>query len=527
MTPDQEQYKETFLAEARANLDEMTAALLAAEGAADKSEPLNRLFRSTHTLKGMAAMMRYPRMVELCHSLEDVLEALRARRLSLAGSADVLLLSLDWLVEMLSAVAKGQAEPEVTSLIGALGALASQGRAEKPVAAYAQPPAAAARSETLPVRVERLDLLMNLAEELLVARLRFDQLRETLRHPDFSAAVDTLDRLASELQYHVTAARMVPLGLIFNRFPRLIRDIAKQQRKEVLFIHEGGDIEVDRVVSDEINEALVHLLRNAVDHGVETPKEREEKGKPRQGTVRLMASRTRDAAVIEIDDDGAGLDLGAIRRVGEKRGLLKPGASDEEAVKTVFSGLSTAAQATPVSGRGLGLDIVRRKTEALGGKVSVASRPGRGATFRLEVPLSVAILKCLFVQAAGKSYAIPMSNIERIVSLPAKSISSALGRAAAVIGGDQAALLSLPELFGAPPAAAGRCPTVIVRRGTVRLGLLVDALVSTQEIVLKPLSPLLREARFFAGSAIVGTGEAVLVLDVAGLFAYSEAEPVA
>jgi two-component system chemotaxis sensor kinase CheA len=508
-------YKDSFLSEARINLATMNAALLEAERDPERKARIDDVFRAAHNVKGMAAMMRRDATAALCHALEDALDALRKGEIGLAESADALFASFDALGEAVSSVEKGAPEPDLAPAIESLRRLAA-GSAGRPAAGREAAPAELpARIETVPVKMDRLDLLMNLAEELVIAKIRFDALRTTIQSPEVISLVDVFDRLATEIQYQVTQARLVPIRLIFDRFPRMARDLAKLQDKEVAIELEGGDIELDRRVAEEVGEALIHLLRNAVDHGIETTERRKAAAKPPRGRVRVAASRTRDVAVIEVEDDGAGLNFEAIDRVAAERGL--PRASKEDLLRALLGGLSTKTSATTVSGRGLGLDIVKRKVESLGGTLAVNSADGAGVRFRLEIPLALAIIKGLFVEIGGGTYALPLAGVEKIVPVEDAQVRGLLGREAAVLDGEDIPLLRLNEDFGGPRRRLPRFPMVVVGRGRQRLGLGVDALVSTQDIVLKPLNRLVRGAGRFAGSTISGTGEAVLVLDVAAL----------
>ena len=518
-----ESQKEAFLGEAWAGLETMNAALVELEGAPQRSEPLNRIFRAAHTLKGMAGMMKYDRTASLARALEDALDGLRQGAYPLAGRADLLFRCFDALAESLRAVERDDPEPDAAPLIHDLRLLAEGAPGPSVALPAAGGPAVSARSETLPVKVERLDLLMNLAEELFVVKMRFDQLGRASRDPELSASVDALDRLVSELQYQVTQARMLPVKFIFNRFPRLVRDLAKQQKKDVVFKQEHGDIELDRAASDEISETLLHLLRNAVDHGIETPEERARGGKPPQGTIRVAAMRTKEAAVIEVADDGAGVDVEGIRRAAARRGYPAPEKPDDEFLSLLAPGVSTTQEPTAISGRGLGLDIVKRNMQALGGSLSVATRPGKGATFRMEFPLTLAVVKTLLVEVGGRVYAVPMTGIERIASVREADVKRVLSAEAFVAGEQEIPLLRLRALFDLPETADSPFPVVVIGRGDRRLGLAVDALVAAQEIVLKPLSRVLRESRHFAGSAIIGTGDPILVLDVGALLLEEEA----
>ena len=530
MAQDVSKYKDIFLGEATQHLATMNQALLGLEKTPGNAELITRLLRALHTLKGMAATMEYEQAERLCHAMEDALETVRKKQLRVEACADRLFASFDRLEATLNALRKGQGELDTTALVEQLRVLATQAgpRGPKddatasPVVSRDDEPATPPgplieKIQRIDVKVERLDTLMNLAEELLITKMRLERIKETLRDPELSVAMDALGRLVSELQYNVMQARLVPIGFVFDRFPRMVRDLARQQRKDVTVRIEGAELELDRVVLDEIGEGLVHLLRNAVDHGIETPEERRKSGKPPQGTIQLIATRTKEFAVIQVADDGGGLDLEAIKAAAVKRGLLESGAAKEELTEAIFAGLSTTKQVTAVSGRGLGLNIVKKKVESLGGTLRVSSQRGSGTTFVMELPFSLAVIKTLFVEVGGSQYAIPVASIERLVTVSRTDIKGFLEYEAVVLGEIDIPLTRLGDLFGVPRRELAQQPVVIVRKGEELLALAVDTLLSTQEIVIKPLSGLVSESRYFAGSTIVGSGEVVLILNVGNL----------
>ena len=448
------QYKDLFLSEAAEHVASMNRGLLALEKSPADRGALDEVFRAAHTLKSMAATMDYEKTVALCHATEDLLDAIKAAKVRPQASADALFASVDTIESSLKDIAEDRGERDSDELVRRLRALlTSDGPAETP----APQPASTLAPEkirAIEVKVERLDVLMNLAEELLVNRLRLQRCGETLQDSELSAAVDAFSRLVTDLQYNVMQARMVPIGFIFNRFPRMVRDLAKQQNKEIDLQMEGGGIELDRTVIEGIGEALVHLLRNAIDHGVEPPDVRQDAGKSPKATIRLTAKRTRGLAQIEVADDGAGLDLDAIRSAAAARGLVPQTASAEEVTDALFSGVSTARDVTQVSGRGLGLSIVKTKIESLGGSIRVASQPQKGTTFTVEIPLTLAIINALFVEVGGRPYAGPLANIERLVLVDADQIKGMMGYEAVVLDEEELPSCRNPGCPSSSPAGA-------------------------------------------------------------------------
>jgi len=519
---------DVFLVESRQHLELMNQALLALEKNPERTESLRQCMVSLHTLKGIAGTANWHEMESLAHALEDVFDAVKNKKCVLGDCVDILFQGFDILTASVEALGKGGKEHMTKALVERLENLATGG--SRGTKAGEAKPAPTGRSsaepkltqgiekiQIVPVRVERLDLLMNLAEELLTTRLRLDQIKETLDNPELTATVENLGRLVTEIQFNVMQSRMVPIGSVFNLFNRMVRDLSKQKAKQVNLEMVGSDIELDRTVVDEIGESLVHLIRNALDHGLETPEQRKQSGKPPYGTIRLTASRSKELAIVEVKDDGAGLDLEAIKKAGIARGVLRPDATKAEVMESIFSGVSTTKKVTKISGRGIGLDIVKKKIESLGGSVKVTSEPKRGTTFTLEIPLTLAIIRTLFVQVGGQKYAVPAAAIERLVTVGRQDIKGMLEYEAIVLEGEEIPLTRLGDLLEVPKTLEQNQPIVVIKRGEEKFGLIVDALLSTQEIVIKPLNRLIRQNNYFAGSSIIGSGEVVLILDIANL----------
>ncbi len=511
-------YLEVFLVESRQHLELMNQALLALEKNPESTEFLSQCLLSLHTLKGIAGTANWDEMESLAHALEDVFDAVKNKKCVLGDSVDILFQGFDMLGASLEALAKGDKELMTKALVERLENITvGRQQAKSLRSTEPKPTQGIERIQIVPVKVERLDLLMNLAEELLTTRLRLEQIKEILDNPELTATVENLGRLVTEIQFNVMQSRMVPIGFVFNLFNRLVRDLSKQTGKQVNLEVEGSDIELDRTVVDEIGDSLVHLIRNALDHGLETPEERKRSGKPPAGTIKLTASRTKDLAIVEVKDDGAGLDLEAIKKAGLARGVLRPDATKTEVTESIFEGVSTTKKVTKISGRGIGLDIVKKKIESLGGSVKINSEPKRGTTFTLEIPLTLAIIRTLFVLVGGRKYAIPAAAIERLVTIGRHEIKGMLEYEAIVLDGEEVPLTRLGEILNVPDLLEESQPIVVIKRGEEKFGLIVDALLSTQEIVIKPLNRLVRQNNYFAGSSIIGSGEVVLILDVANL----------
>lgn len=520
-------FRESYLHMANAQIKTMNDNLLALEKNPDDTKLIHEIFRAAHTLKSNAATMTYHQTSQLCHALEDLLEALRNKLFSLDKITNLLFECIDFLRASLKEVSSDNKELDADPLIQKIRFIIENPQHEAPSVQSEQKiiSAAVEKIQTIDVKVERLDILMKLAEELLVNRLKLDLLSESINHPDLRATVDTLGRMVTEIQYNIMQARMLPIKFIFDRFPRMVRDLAKKEHKEIELQIEGGDIELDRTLLDEIAGSLAHLIRNAIDHGIEAKDVRQRVKKNPQGIIRLIATRTKEFVTIEISDDGAGLDLKGIEIEAIKRKILKPGATDDELMNVIFEGVTTTKEVTDVSGRGLGLSIVKQKIESIGGGINVKSDGKSGTSFFIKIPLTLAVIKVLFVKVCEKIYAIPLDNIERLLTLSEQDFKGLLNYQAIIYENENIPITHLSMLFNKKISAHHRQPIVVVRNNEARLGIAVDQLLSTQEVVIKPLGKVVKKNKFFSGSALIGSGEVVLIIDVANLFLSKKQTP--
>ncbi|MFP5501409.1 MAG: chemotaxis protein CheW [Candidatus Sericytochromatia bacterium] len=371
------------------------------------------------------------------------------------------------------------------------------------------------RSPMVRVSADRLDALMALATELLGERERLIGVAEHLEHPELDGAAARLSDLAERLHGEVLHLRVVPVDSLFKRFGRMVRDLARELEKDVRLELEGGQTEIDRRYGDELGDVLMHLIRNAVDHGLERPADRLAAGKSPEGLVRLSCAQVGQEVVLAIKDDGRGLDLARIRAKAEAMGLVSPGAAvDEPALlEAIFApGFSTAATATAVSGRGVGMDAVREKLRALGGTIELETRPGKGTTFTMRLPLGIAVVPAMLTGVGGEVYGIPTAAIEEV--LPAEE-----GDLDAVLqSGDRVPLLRLRDRFDVPEAAEpGPRSVVVIRTQRQRIGLLVEQLLGEYEVAVKPLSHFLGDLPGLSGAAPLGDGRIAFLVDPAKL----------
>jgi|Deesub1362B_J571_1020462.scaffolds.fasta_scaffold00963_12 two-component system chemotaxis sensor kinase CheA len=378
--------------------------------------------------------------------------------------------------------------------------------------------------QTVRVSIERLDSLMNLVGELVISKSRLFQIKNKYAIDELNETLAYIDKLTTSLQEEVQEMRMVEVRYVFDRFPRMVRDLAKKEGKKVDFVIEGKDIELDRTVLDEIGDPLVHLLRNCIDHGIETPEERVKSGKSETGKVLLKARRVKDHVEIIVADDGRGIDPEKIKRIAVEKGLISEKEAEkmsyDEAKMLIFTpGFSSAEKVTDISGRGVGLDVVRNKILSLGGTVELESEVGKGTRFVLKLPLTLAITKALLISAGGKIYAIPLNNVNEILNVKEEDISTVMGQEVIQLRGKILPVYDLLSLLGKATATNGKRarPVVIVEKGGNLIGLAVDELIGQQEIVIKSLDGKLRDVRGFAGSTIMGDGRVSLILDIASL----------
>lgn len=517
---DMEKYKKTFLSEAKRHVATVNKSLLGLEKDTTETKKTDEMFRALHTLKGMAATMHYDNMEKLCHAIEDVLDGIKNEKIDLTGNTtDALFECFDFLDVSLKQISENKPEGNVGVLVDGLKRIAEGGEV-KEEADLAVMPHTLEKIQAIEVDVETLDTLMNLIEELLISKLKLDQIKTEVGVDELTYVVDSLGRVVEDTQYNIMQARMVPVGFIFNRFPRMIRDLAKQENKQVNLIMEGNEIKLDRALVDEIGEPLIHLLRNAVDHGIEGPEERKKAGKKTEGTIRLTAKREKGYTTIEVEDDGRGLDLEKIKKSAVKQGLIsKEEGAKEQIMDVLFNGFSTTKKVTNVSGRGVGLNVVKDKVDNLGGEIKVESNPGKGTKFTMKLPLTLAIIKALLVGVADEQYAIPVSSIERLVGIKREDIKGVLNYETIVLDEEDIPLIRLHDLFHIESNAEGsdKQLIVIVKREEEKFGLAVDVLIDEQDIVVKPLNKAVKENRYFAGSTIIGSGQVILILDVANL----------
>ncbi len=563
-----------FLIEAREIVDQLGGQMVALERDPDDRRGLDAVFRGFHTIKGGAGFLGFPEMVTLCHAVEDRLNTARGDGGALDPMTfDATQQAIDLLADMLDAIAAGEActappqcvldalhlptapafaSPAVLGITGddgeidfealldslhgtggipgaapaatiaapAVEVAAHQHPASHPRAA--SPDAPRETETTVRVDVRRLDAMIDLVGELVLARNRLKTIRPRLHDEELHRAVTMLDVATSRLQSAVMAARMQPVGRVFARFPKLARDVARQLGKSVELDVVGADTELDRNLVEALADPLVHLIRNAIDHGIEPPARRLAAGKPESGTVRLCAQQEGDHVTIEVRDDGAGIDPEVIRRIACDKGLIDAEASArmsaEECLQLIFlPGFSTRTEVSDLSGRGVGMDVVQSKIRELSGHVQIHSEVGHGSRFSIRVPLTLAILPTLLVELDQDVYALPLVRVIEVLAHDPGAAVLIDGQRMLDLREQPLPLLSLRGWIGLPQAPGSPQTAVVLQSGEQRFCLVVDRVRGREEVVIKALPRTLRGLPGYAGASLVGDGRMALILDVDAL----------
>ncbi len=575
-----EEMLQDFLQEAGDLLSDVDNKLVDLERTPDDRKLLNDIFRNFHTIKGGAGFLNANEMVKLCHLTENLFDRLRNGQLSMTHEImDSIFAATAKIREMFGELSRSmQPSPAESDLLARLEAALKGEAAHKgetaPQAkggpdwevlyhalatpAAAIPAAAPPKAEVVPAKHEaeappmrresdvakrresdksalekettiridtaRLDQVLNLSGEIGLTKNRLNCLRnnvlqgktdaQTLR--DLDEAVNQLDLLVGVLQNAVMKTRMQPVGRLFQKYPRMARDLARQLGKEMELVISGEETELDKTMIEELSDPLVHLIRNAVDHGIETPEERRVAGKPEKCVVTLSAIQAGDHIVIEITDDGRGMNAAVLKRKAQEKGLVDEetlnSMDDQEALGLIFMpGFSTKEQISSVSGRGVGMDVVKTNIQKLNGRIEISSVPGKGSTFSIFLPLTLAILPVLIVRVSGQSFAVPLALVREIIPIRPEDVQSVSGRATMVVREEVLPIRALVEMIGWPreePPAYG----VLMKSGNKAFIMAVNNFVGREDVVIKPLKGI--KPKGVAGATLSGDGSIVLILDM-------------
>lgn len=564
---DMQELVQDFLVETNEIIENLDHDLVELESNQNDLELLNKIFRGAHTMKGSSSFLGFNKLAELTHHAEDILNKLRKGEMVVTREImDTLLEFVDKTKQIISDIENGTDTTDCTSVIEDLK-LASEGRltaknktapaaqqsaqpaqpaaapAPKPQAAPKQEPAkqthqATQVEQTIRVDVSRLDSLVNLVGELVLSRNMLSQIAGELENKfeneylveQLLVATNSIGMNTTELQLAIMKTRMIAIGKVFNKFPRVVRNIARDTGKEIELIISGEETELDKQVIESIGDPLLHMIRNSCDHGVETPEVRLAKGKPRMGTVNLSAYHEGNHVVIEIKDDGAGMDPDKLKRKAIEKGVITVDEAnsmdDKQAFSLIFKpGFSTAEKITNISGRGVGMDVVRTNIEKLNGIITIDSKINEGSTFYLKLPLTLAIIQALLVEVAGETFAIPLASVVETVRITNEEIHSFEGREVLKLRDRVLSLIRLDEAFALDELEQDEIYVVVVALAEKQLGFIVDKLIGQEEIVIKSLGDYLGGNPGIAGATITGDGRVRLILDVAGVIEVAQNMP--
>jgi len=543
-----------FIAESQEGLDRMERCLTELEMRPGDGEQLvGEIFRAVHTIKGTTGFLGFDRLEKLAHTGEHLLGSLRDGKLAVTSELISGLLSLlDRLREILMLIEEtggegtriGDEDSELIAVLATLNGgaapVASPTAVNGPrmmlAEAGASSGSSAASEKTLRIDVEVLNRMMNLVGELVLTRNQM--LQSNMDASNFSELARRLDSVTADLRESVMQARMQPVGHLFGKFPRMVRDLARTCGREVRVEFFGQETGLDKSLLEAIKDPLTHAVRNAVDHGIEAPEIRVMAGKPSEGCLRLRAFHQSGSVVIEVADDGAGIAMERVLAKAVERGLVTSEQAaemtEQEALQLIFlPGFSTAAAVTTVSGRGVGMDVVRANVEKVGGSVELESKVGMGTTLRLRVPLTLAIVPALVVRSGGQSFALPQSALVELVYVPQRDAKTAVERVGtAEVYRLRERLLPivwlerLLELEKRNTAESHGFYLAVLEAEGCRYGLVVDDLLAPEEIVVKPLSAVLREIGLFSGATVLGNGTLALILDIGATAARAGVKPV-
>ncbi len=540
---DMSQYRELFISESREHLHSMGELIVRLEKEADNRENIDSLFRCAHSVKGMAASMGYGDISELAHKIEDLMDRVRKETLVFDGGvADLLLAGADQLEAMILDVEQGgTGKRDINELVQKIVGYAS----DSAVAGYPPPPGPGEVSvpppadvdkkadtskkhhesrQTVRVKTELLDHLINKTGELITNKHRLMDIGREIDSAGLNEALVDLNRLLRDLYNEVIKVRMMPFAAISDRFPRVVRDLARKNGKEVVLVIEGEEIELDRGILEELADPLIHIIRNAVDHGLETTAERLACGKPASGSITLSVHREKDRMIIVVADDGRGMDPAALIASAIEKGFIKPEkgsamTSREAFLLTCIPGFSTAREITDVSGRGVGMDSVSSTIKSLSGSLAIESEMGNGTRIILKLPLTITIINVLLARISSFQVAIPVSSILHTYELKRNTISRLEKMMVFYLEDEAIPIFSLNQIFAVPYNPYNRefVSLFIAEIKGRKVGLAVDQFLGQREAFVKPLGRPLAKLKGVSGGSVLGDGEVVFILDVDNL----------
>ena len=518
---DRQQLIDAFVAETDDVLDEVEQLLLRLEVTPEDDALLQEIFRGVHTLKGNAGCLQYDDLTQFAHVMEELLDGMREGCIDAnAAGVSQLLEAIDALrdIAVRSVNGNGALTELQQDLLLVLAAWAGTGinqpGAERD-ASVQQPATASRTARSLRVGIEKLDRMLDLAGEIATVRGNVRQLvEESSRDEKTLDAVRELDRLSFDLQEAIMNVRLVPVGPSLRHFHRVVRDLAASQGKRAMLVLEGEDVEVDTTVIEQLKDPITHMIRNAIDHGLEDPQARTARGKNAAGTIRITALHQSGGITFRLSDDGAGLNETSIAERARALGFDPERLSRQELWNmTLRPGFSTASQVTDISGRGVGMDVVRRNVESLRGTLTIDSQPGAGTTIDIRLPLTVAVIDGFAVGVGDETYVIPIDTIIECTEMPVRD-EERPSTGVLDLRGAPLPFLRIQSIFGLDATAGERENVVVVEHEHGRAGIVVDKLFGSSQVVMKPMGRFLRQVPGVAGSSILGNGRVALILDV-------------
>ncbi len=541
---DLSQFLDLFIDEGQNYVQQLNACLLTLEADPNDDEALETMFRAAHSLKGGAATMGFEALAALSHATEDALDKIRRRRWALTPSLIKLLFAALDAMQTLLSDAAAHREP-TSSAEAMIDQLRDYEPSEDDVPQDLPTPSSTILAQhkepdfktidqttpdsTLPkhygpatmvrVDVRHLDTLLDIVTEMIIQRSQFNRFGKQFQSQEFDDALYVHQRLLAQLRDAVLGMRMTPVAQVFDRFPRMVRDLLKAQGKEAQFLIEGRGVEMDRTVVEALNEPLVHLLRNAIDHGLELPAERVRAGKSPTATLWLSAHRQRNDVIIEVSDDGRGIDPQRVIRAAIERGIVNQKQAEEMSKEQVLElichpQLSLSKAVTTVSGRGVGMSVVKQQVNSLRGSLQIQTQLGKGATFRLQLPIMLALIQAILVRLNNELYALPTTQVERIIEINPAEIKNVGNQEIISLNGHVLPLQRLSTVLCTPDPNPQPKHALVVRKNGQYVGICVDSVLGHEEIVVKPLPAAYRDTPGLAGVTILGAGQTVLILDI-------------
>jgi len=487
-----------------------------------------------HTLKGNSGMMGFESLKSFIHHVEGILKDTLEEKIPLKSALEPLFESANTIRNAIKEIEKNpSSEPDLKKEIARLTSPKDSQKSDFSLQNYL-----GSKTDTIRVDFRRLDELLNLVGELVIFKTRLTEIGGKIKnnlaslgnnqktlYTELNEGLQSLGKTVTEIQEGIMKIRMLPVRVVFSKFPPMVRDIAKRQGKEVEIVFSGEDTELDKTVIDELGEPLLHIIRNAVDHGIESPDERLSIGKPPAGRLSISASQESNLVIIKVEDDGRGLDTERIKDRAIKLGLINPDASisRHEILNLIFTpGFTTSEMASDISGRGIGLDVVQKSISKLNGQITVESTLKKGTSFIIKLPLSLAIIPALMTETSGELYAIPMSAVEESIKITDRDIHIVNNKEVVRLREQILPIVKLNRFFGLREREKKKHYLVIIKKTDRKIALSVDKLRGRQEIVIKPLDDTLGKTHGIAGASILGDGKVVLIIDTNALWSGKE-----